>query len=265
MPRKSTERSRSTQRSEPADPPERLQKALSRAGLASRREVEDWIRAGRITVNGEPAVLGVRVGSRDQVRLDGRLIRQRSAGGTQRVFICHRSPGELLRNPLEADASERSNTALIDRLPRRAGRRFIPISPMPRGDGGLELVTSDGELAAKLQRATRRLVSGFSVRVHGALADTALTRILQGQLDSGATLAVQRCEAAGGEGSNRWYAVSARGASGKDIRQLFERHGALVSRVLRVQLGSLVLDRDLSRGRFRELQTSEVQVLLVAS
>src|SRR6202000_58246 len=83
--------------------PERLQKVLARAGLASRREVEDWIRAGRITVNGEPAVLGGRVGNSDPVRLDGRLMRQRQVSATGRVFLCHRSPGENLQQPVESE------------------------------------------------------------------------------------------------------------------------------------------------------------------
>src|SRR5216684_706832 len=89
-------------RGERGEEGERLQKVLSRAGLASRREVEEWIRAGRITVNGEPAVLGVRVGPADHVRLDGRLIRQRVAGGVARVFLIHRSPGENLQQPTQA-------------------------------------------------------------------------------------------------------------------------------------------------------------------
>jgi 23S rRNA pseudouridine2605 synthase len=262
---------------------------LSRAGLASRREVEDWIRAGRISVNGELAVLGVRVGSSDHVRLDGRLIRQRETGGSARVFLIHRSPGENLQQPNEAsdqsssdessDSSEGAETSgdvrgadapspgapLIDRMPRRAGRRFIPVSPMPRVDGGLELVTSDGDLAAKLQRSMRRLSSEFSVRVHGELSSQGLETITQGMLDNGEKLQIERCEAAGGEGSNRWYSVVARGASGKDVRQLFERQGSLVSRVLRTHLGSLALDRHLSRGRFRELSSEELEALLATA
>ena len=158
---------------------ERLQKVLSRAGVGSRREVEDWIRAGRISVNDEPAVLGVRVGPSDRIRLDGRLIRQREVGGSARVFLIHRSPGENLQQPVEtpdeteiadelstesgdetrAGHAQSSSTPLLDRMPRRAGRRFIPVSPMPRVDGGLELVTSDGDLASKLQRSMRRLSS----------------------------------------------------------------------------------------------------------
>src|SRR4029077_20857056 len=77
---------------------ERLQKVLARAGLASRREAEVWIRAGRLTINGAVATLGARVGPRDQVRLDGRLVRARAAAPA-RVFLCHRSPGEPLVTP----------------------------------------------------------------------------------------------------------------------------------------------------------------------
>ena len=167
------------------------------------------------------------------------------------MFICHRSPGENLRQPLMtetqdgASAPSSARQALTDRLPRRAGRRFIAVSPMPRIDGGLELVTSDGELAARLQRGVRHLSSEFSVRVKGELSEEQIDRILEGALDRGEALAVERCEPAGGEAANRWYALEVRGASGKDVRQLFERQGALVSRVLRTKLGPLTLERTL--------------------
>lgn len=229
--------------------PERLQKLLARAGLASRREVEAWIRAGRLTVNGAVATLGTRAHAADQVRLDGRLVRAHAAHGDAPVFLCHRSPGEEL-------------ATVLARLPRRAGRRFIAVSPMPRVDGGLELVTSDGALAESLQRRVHALRSEFGVRVRGELGDQQLRGVLGGELDSGAQLAVERCEAAGGEGTNRWYTVSARGASGKQVRQLLERQGALVSRVLRTQLGPVALGRTLGRGQSRELEADELRALL---
>jgi 23S rRNA pseudouridine2605 synthase len=235
-------------------------------GLASRREAEVWIRAGRITVNGTVATLGARAGPRDELRLDGRPIRQRAAPRAAMAFLCHRSPGENLRPPAQAgaEASPADNPALVERLPRRAGRRFIPISPMPRIDGGLEVVTADGELASRLQRAIHNLTSEFSVRVRGELSEEQIGRILEGTLDSGQTLAVERCEAAGGEGANRWYALAAHGASGKAVRQLFERQGALVSRVLRTRLGPLALERSLSRGHFRALTSEELRALMQA-
>jgi 23S rRNA pseudouridine2605 synthase len=242
--------------------PERLQKVLARAGLASRREAEDWIRAGRLTVNGRAASLGVRVGPDDEVRLDGRPIRQRAPAAGGRTYLYHRSPGESLESP---PAGHPDALPLLARLPKRAGRRFVVVSPMPRIDGGLELVCGDGELAARLQRSVRRLSSELSVRVRGELSAQQLEGVLGGVLDSGERLSVERCEPTGGEGANRWYAIGVRGASGKDVRQLFERQGAIVSRVLRTRLGSLVLERALARGHFRELAREEVEALLTDS
>ncbi len=230
-------------------------------GVASRREVEEWIRAGRITVNGQVAVLGARVGRTDHLRLDGRLIHRHEVAAGQ-VYLCHRSPGENLRMPEEPTSTDTEHQALVDRLPRKAGNRFITISPMPRVDGGLEIVTSDGGIAEKLQRTVHSLLSEFSVRVRGELEERTLDAIKEGSLDRGVRLHVESLEAGGGEAANRWYTLVARGGSGKDIRQLFERHGALVSRVLRTRMGALELDRQLSRGQFRALTDEEIEALL---
>jgi 23S rRNA pseudouridine2605 synthase len=242
--------------------PERLQKVLARAGLASRREAEDWIRAGRLTVNGQPASLGVRVSPGDEIRLDGRVIHQRAPQSLAHAYIYHRSPGESLDAP-PADSPEA--VPFLARLPKRAGRRFMVVSPMPRIDGGLELVCGDGELAARLQRSVRGLASELSVRVRRELTEQQIAGVLGGVLDSGERLTVLGCEPGGGEGANRWYAITARGPSGKDVRQLFERQGAIVSRVLRTRLGPLALERSLGRGHFRELAREEIEALLLAS
>jgi 23S rRNA pseudouridine2605 synthase len=250
--------------------PERLQKVVARAGLASRREAEAWIRAGRLTINGVVATLGARVAPGDELRLDGRPVHTRMPTGG-RIFLCHRSPGEPLIGPSEAPLTEsgaqtrppaRARAAMAARIPRRLGRRLIAISPMPRADGGLELLTTDGELAARLQRGVHALASEFGVRMHGELSETQLQGILGGELDSGAQLTIERCEAAGGEGANRWYRITTRGASGRELRQLLERQGAQVSRLLRTRLGPLTLERSLARGRFRELSQEELRALL---
>jgi 23S rRNA pseudouridine2605 synthase len=241
----------------PAGVAERLQKYLAQRGLGSRRTVEEWIRAGRISVNGRIAELGQKVSHVDDIRLDGRAIKVRAAEGAQ-LFVFNRSPGDPLR---EADG-ERS--ALVDRLPKTAGRRFVAVSPMPGIDGGLELVTSDGALAAKLQRVNHTLPCEFSVRVKGLLGPDHLEGVKSGKLDRPARMTVESVSTSEAqlEGSNRWYSIVVRGASGKDVRQLFERQGALVSRVLRVSMGSLKLDKGLSRGQFRQLDDAEVKALL---
>jgi 23S rRNA pseudouridine2605 synthase len=234
-----------------------LQKYLAQRGLGSRRTIEEWIRAKRISVNGKIAELGQKVTYHDDIRLDGRQIKTRAAEGAQ-VFIFNRSPGDPLR---EADG-ERS--ALIDRLPKTAGRRFVAVSPMPGIDGGLEVVTSDGALAEKLQRASHKLACEFSVRVKALLGPDQLAGAQSGKLDRPTRMQIESVTTSEAdlEGSNRWYAVIARGASGKDIRQLFERQGVLVSRILRVSMGAVKLDKSLSRGQFRQLEADDVGRLL---
>lgn len=248
-----------------AGEPERVQKILSRAGLASRRQAEEWIRAGRVTINGEPAELGSRASGHDKVRLDGKLVHQ-APSSRSATWLCHRSPGENLLPPREpgGDAAEAQTgrDAVSERLSRRVGRRHISISPMPRIDGGLELLTSDGELAARLQRAVRGLPMEFSLRVRGELSPQQVEGILEGELDSGEKMQIESCEASGGEGSNRWYKVLATGANGRDLRALVERQNALVSRVLRVALGGMKLERTLARGQVRQLTDEEIASLL---
>lgn len=240
-----------------ADQAERVQKILARAGLASRREAEEWIRAGRVTVNGAVAELGTRAQGSDQIRLDGRLVRKAPTRETA-TFLCNRSPGEPLVRADEGSTQE----PVAARLPRRVGRRYIAVSPMPRIDGGLELLTSDGELAARLQRAVRGLETSFRIRVRGELSATQVASILEGQLDSGERLRILACEPGGGEGSNHWYSIEALGATGSDLRALVERQGAMLSRMLRVRLGNLELDRSLPRGKTRAIDAQEIEALL---
>ena len=149
---------------------------LAQRGLGSRRVIEEWIRAQRLTVNGRIAELGLKVTAHDDIRLDGRPIRARAAAAAQ-VFVFNRSPGDPLR---EADGTR---AALIERLPKSAGKRFSAVSPMPGIDGGLELVTSDGGLATKLQRAMHQLACEFRVRVKGLLGPDQLAGVKSGKLD----------------------------------------------------------------------------------
>jgi 23S rRNA pseudouridine2605 synthase len=267
--RKRTSSGKPTRKPSPKSPPatgaaERIQKILARAGLASRREAEEWISAGRVSVNGEVATLGSRASGHDQIRLDGKLIHQ-APSSRAATWLCHRSPGENLVQPREEGGVEtEGRDAVVERLSRRVGRRYIPVSPMPRIDGGIELLTSDGELAVRLQRAVRRMPVGFSVRIRGELTPEQIEGVLEGQLDSGDKLQVLECEASGGEGANRWYHVETIGAGGRDLRAVVERQGATVSRILRISMGGLVLERTLGRGHVRQLEEAEIQGLLAA-
>jgi len=122
-------------------------------------------------------------------------------------------------------------------------------------------------LAAKLQRRVHELPTEFTVRVKAQLGPDQVKGVQSGQIDRPTRMKIESLTSSEAEleGSNRWYAVVARGASGKDIRQLFERQGVLVSRILRVSLGAIALDKSLSRGQFRQLTEEEIESLLSSS
>jgi 23S rRNA pseudouridine2605 synthase len=237
---------------------------LSRLGLASRREAEQWIRDARLTINGRTAALGDRVQASDQLRLDGRPIRQMPAREYP-LLLCHRSPGQPLlgRSAQAAEDAEAPapGEALATRLPARVGKRFMSVSPMPLTDGGLELLTANGELAVQLQRAVRSHTAEFSLRARGELTEEQLDGIRAGQLDNGA-LTVESVAAQGGAGSNQWYQLVLQGASGNEVHQLLERLGVSVSRLMRTRLGTLQLERGLARGQWREVTPEELAALL---
>ena len=155
--------------------------------------------------------------------------------------------------------------SLAERVPRRLGRRFISVSPMPLIDGGLELLTADGALAERLQRSVRSLESEFSVRTRGELDTAALEALRRGSSADRSRIAVRTLEPSGGEATNRWYRLVTTGASGHELRQLFEHHGIEVVRVLRTRLGALTLPRTLGRGQWRELEREELSALTAAA
>jgi len=212
----------------------------------------------------------MRIAPQDQLKLDGRLIRQgasRSAADSPKVFLCHRSPGELLlpaRRGSLSSGKAGASASMVERLPRRAGRRFVSISPLPAIDGGLELLSADGALAARLQRCVRHLESEFSLRVRGELSTEQQQAIRDGTLDGGQAIKIVLLEPSGGEGSNRWYRLCAEGASGHEIRALTERAAVTLVRLLRTRLGTLELPRALPRSHWRALSEQELELLLRA-
>lgn len=234
----------------------RIQKVLARAGVGSRRQVEEWIRAGRLAINGVPATLGAPLGARDKVTLDGRPVRLRMPQSAKCVIAYHRSPGHMLASPESGDAGQ-----LFDHLPRRAGRRWMPVSPLPPNDGGLELLTSDGDLAHALMRRLSRLQIEFALRVRGEPRADQLERLRAGALAEGETLRIESLEEAGGDGANRWYTLATRGGRARDVHRLCAAVGITLSRLLRVSIGPVKMDRSLARERSRALGAGETAEL----
>lgn len=241
--------------------PERLQKVLAASGVASRRLAEEWIRAGRVTVNGRPAELGQRVDDDDAIAVDGRRLRRERAAPAQLVLMYHRPAGEPLRRDAAVDAETQCT---YDRLPETRGRRWLPLSPLAPTDGGLELFTTDGDLRAAASRLAHELPIGYAVRVRGEVGKELLESLPGHAATLDPPLVLEAARLAGGEARNHWLELDVRGARGRDLRALLQDRGLEVSRLMRTRFGPVRLDSTIARARHRELVPDERDVLYEA-
>lgn len=239
---------------------ERLHKVLASHGIGSRRQVEDWIRAGRVLVNGRPAELGQRVGPTDRVSVDGRdLSRRLAAAPALRVIVYHKPGGEMSRGGEQGDDRD----AAVARLPSLRSGRWLPVNALGFGEEGLLVLSSDGSLAPAISRSRASLPVEYRVRVLRPRADHAWPEMPQTVDTDGEIVEFATIERQEGAGTNVWFRVAAerpppRGA----LRALFDRAGLKVSRVILVRWGPLSLPRDLPRGRSRDLRPEELDLLL---
>jgi 23S rRNA pseudouridine2605 synthase len=236
--------------------PTRVQKLLSAAGIGSRREVERWIREGRLRINGELPALGARLGERDRVTLDGRPVRLQAATGEGHVLLYHRAPGTPL------DLQEATSRAAEQLGVPRARGRWLAIQRLPPVDGGLELLTDDGSLAHRISRGLHALTTDYVLRMRGVLSDD-LVEEFRGAVEcEGEPISIVAAEAQRGAGQNHWLNVTARATRAAQVRHWWGARGLIVSRLMRVRLGPVHLPRDLPRGRSRALPPSERRALL---
>lgn len=235
---------------------ERIQKVLAAAGYASRREVEDWIMAGRVSVNGMPSFLGQKIVPGDRVKVNGRLINVRFAERAARVLVYHKPEGEIVSR----DDPE-GRPSVFDRLPMLKRGRWIAIGRLDFNTSGLLLFTDNGELANRMMHPRYELDREYAVRLMGELTDEQIKQLLDGiQLEDGpAKFGSVRPE--GGDGANRWYRVTISEGRNREVRRMFESLGLTVSRLMRVRYGPVELPRRLKRGMYEEMASELVQKL----
>jgi len=240
---------------------EKLQKVLARAGYGSRRELERWIAAGRVCVNGDRATVGTRVSPRDVIQVDGKRL-GRSTLGRQRVRVLryHKTVGELCSRRRDSDRA-----TVFDRLPALKSGRWISVGRLDVNSSGLLLFTNDGALAHRLMHPSSGLVREYAVRVRGDVSAASKRALLRGvQLEDGSGK-FDAIVDKGGEGTNHWYHVTIREGRNREVRRLWASQGAQVSRLTRVRYGPVSLPRSLPRGRWDELSEREIARLTQAA
>ncbi|MEO8017898.1 MAG: pseudouridine synthase [Pseudomonadota bacterium] len=235
---------------------ERLQKLLAGAGHGSRRGIEEWIRAGRVTINDRVAALGDRATIADRICLDGKPL---DLGGRQEsveVLLYHKPVGEVTTR-----SDPEGRPTVFDRLPPPGSGRWIVVGRLDVNTSGLLLFTNDGELAHRLMHPSSEIQREYLVRLRGAPSTEVLERLRRGvELEDGPAN-FDAIETESTEGSHSWIRVRLHEGRNREVRRLFEHEGFVVSRLSRIRYGSIELPRDLRAGAFKELASATIAEL----
>ncbi len=237
--------------------PQRLHKLLALAGLGSRRDMEQLIASGRVTINGKVAAIGAGVVPSDIVRIDSRPVRLPFEPELPQVLLYHKPEGEIVS---QDDPEKRAS--VFDKLPRVKGGKWIAIGRLDINTSGLLIFTTSGELANRFMHPRYEVEREYAVRVFGELSEGQMLQLTQGiELEDGPA-AFDAIHPQGGEGSNHWYQVILREGRNREVRRLFEAFQLPVSRLMRVRFGPVTLPPRLKRGMMLSLQPKEVLALL---
>jgi 23S rRNA pseudouridine2605 synthase len=224
---------------------EKLQKVLAQAGFGSRRTMEEWIAGGSVSVNGEPATLGMRVVEGDLIRTDRRTIRVGEREHDVRILLYHKQEGEIVSRD---DPEKR--TTVFDKLPKLRGQKWTAI-------GRLDFNTSG------LMHPRFEVEREYAVRVQGQMSEAQMEQMLGIGIDlEDGRVIFDKLQDEGGEGFNHWYRVMLKEGRNRVVRRTFEALGLTVSRLIRVRFGLINLPPRLKRGMTAELGEGEVAQVL---
>ncbi|HEX7439472.1 MAG TPA: pseudouridine synthase, partial [Caldimonas sp.] len=234
----------------------KLHKVLAQAGIGSRRDMEELILDGRITVNGEPAHIGQRISFGDQVKVGGKPVRLRIVPPPPRIIAYHKPVGEIVTHD---DPQHRPT--VFRRLPRLPQGKWQSVGRLDINTEGLLLFTNSGGLANQLMHPRFGVEREYAVRVLGTLSDEMKETLLAGVEIEGQKAGFRSIEDGGGDGANHWYRVVITEGRNREVRKLFDAVGLTVSRLIRIRYGTVVLPHGLKRGVWVDLDDADVRAI----
>lgn len=243
--------------SSPETPTFKLQKLLAQKGLGSRREMEVLIASGAVSINGETAVVGDRVGAQDLVRIGKRVIRLNLEESLPKVLLYHKPEGEIVSR----DDPE-GRPSVFDKLPHLRSSKWIAIGRLDFNTSGLLIFTTDGTLANRLMHPSFEMEREYAVRILGELTAEQKMQLTTGVMLADGQAAFSYLAEQGGEGINHWYRVILKEGKNREVRRMFEAVGLTVSRLMRVRFGPINLPPRIKRGQWLELDEKEIRRLL---
>ncbi|MGJ8693776.1 MAG: 23S rRNA pseudouridine(2605) synthase RluB [Thalassotalea sp.] len=233
---------------------EKLQKVLARAGRGSRREMETFISAGRVSVDAKIAYLGDRVEGTEQIRVDGHLIKIKNLEDNFcRVLVYNKPEGEMCTRK-----DPEGRPTVFDRLPPIEGARWVAVGRLDINTSGMLLFTTDGELANRLMHPSRKVEREYAVRIFGEVDEAMLQRLRHGVKLEDGPAKFNKITYRGGEGRNHWFHVVLTEGRNREVRRLWESQEVQVSRLIRVRYGDMDMPRQLPLGGWVELGLKEV-------
>ncbi len=240
---------------------ERLQKVLAQAGLASRRQIESWISAGRITVNGKLAKLGDKVDFKAKICVDGKPISiQAPTQALPKVLLYNKPEGEVCTR-----ADEKGRTTVFANLPQLQHGRWVMVGRLDINSAGLLLFTNDGNLANILMHPKTGLEKEYLVRVLGQVTPEILHDLQNGvMLEDGLAefTSIWRLRKEKVQASNQWFKVVVIEGRNRIVRRLWEAKNLAVSRLVRTRFHNIILPQRLAPGKYLELDAPTVKALL---
>jgi 23S rRNA pseudouridine2605 synthase len=229
---------------------ERIQKVLAAAGHGSRRLIEEWLRDGRVSVNGQVAKLGDRAEPGDQFALDGQTLQVQQASGADApmlaLLLYHKPVSEVTTR-----SDPQGRPTVFDFLPPAPSGRWVVIGRLDVNTSGLLLFTNDGGLAHRMMHPSYEISRRYLVRVRGTPGPELIERLRRGiQLEDGHA-SFDHVEAQGRSEGHSWYQVVLHEGRNREVRRLFEAAGYEVSRLKRLAYGPFELPEDLAPGQSR--------------
>jgi 23S rRNA pseudouridine2605 synthase len=243
---------------------EKLQKMLAGAGLGSRRELEKWIVAGRVSVNGSTATLGDRAEASDRIMVDGRVIKT-NRDEIPRVLMYSKPEGEV-----STTSDPDGRPTVFDVLPKINSGRWIAIGRLDINTSGLLLFTNYGELANRLMHPSYEIKREYLARIHGDVDQKMLNNLMDGVVLDDGLAKFQTVKAQHHRNpeertsSNQWFRCILAEGKTREVRRLWESQDVEVSRLKRISYGPIELPSFIRRSEFIELEPKQVASLFKA-
>ncbi|HLL74296.1 MAG TPA: pseudouridine synthase [Pyrinomonadaceae bacterium] len=234
---------------------ERLQKLISAAGVASRRQAEELIRAGEVSVNGHVVTeLGTKADpERDHIKVRGRLINAHLAAGREKVYVLLNKPKGYLTS-----LSDPEGRPLVSELVPATLGRLHPVGRLDFNTEGLLILTNDGVLTNYVTAARNKVPKVYEAKVKGIPPEDAVERLRRGVvLEDGVKTAPAQITRTGETASNAWFEIILHEGRNQQIRRMFDVIGHSVVKLRRVAIGRL-RDERLLPGMWRRLTAGEV-------